>query len=243
MQIAIFLFGAVFLLTGLGLLWRWVWRQCEAAHQADWGGVWLNRLDGLNRLFCRRYHRFHYTPIPLPEQGAAVLASNHVSGLDPLLMIAAARRPLRFMIAQEEYRRFGLTWLFRAIGCIPVERNRQPERALREALRALQKGEVVAMFPQGGIQTGNTGPGKLKKGVVKLAQLSGAAIYPVHVQGIKAAGGTLSAVLIRSHATLTAFPSIHCPEQETADRCLAELTRIFACAEQVPLTEYKTGHN
>ncbi|MEO6697390.1 MAG: lysophospholipid acyltransferase family protein, partial [Gammaproteobacteria bacterium] len=162
MQITYQLGVVIALALLLGWLWRWFWRVCEAANQADWGGRWLNRLDGLNRLFCRHYHRLHYTPIRLPDQGCALVASNHVSGLDPLLLIAAARRPLRFVIAREEYQRFGLTWLFRAIGCIPVERERQPGQALRQALRALERGEVVVLFPHGKIHLDSDPPRKLK---------------------------------------------------------------------------------
>jgi len=73
--------------------------------------------------------------------------SNHVSGLDPLLLIAATRRPLRFVIAREEYERWGLRWLLHAVGCIPIARGRNPRSALSAARAALEAGEVVALFP------------------------------------------------------------------------------------------------
>ena len=47
----------VFGLVALWLGWRWALRKCEAANVADWGNRWINRLDGLNRLFCRHFHR------------------------------------------------------------------------------------------------------------------------------------------------------------------------------------------
>lgn len=109
--------------------WHRLMRRLEAANKADWGGKWLNRLDGLNRIFCRKFHRLRHAKLHLPAKGGALLASNHVSGLDPLLLIAASRRPLRFMIAREQYDRWWLRWLFRAIGCIPVERSRNPRAA------------------------------------------------------------------------------------------------------------------
>ena len=80
-------------------------------------------------------------PIPLPETGAAIVVCNHISGLDPLVLIAATPRPLRFLIAREEYERFGLQWLFRLGKCIPVERDKRPELAMRAALRAIENGE------------------------------------------------------------------------------------------------------
>ena len=108
----------------LAVFWRWFIRTCEAANGADWGSRWLNRLDGLNRILCRRVHRLKHEPLKLPVSGGVLVASNHVSGLDPLLLIAASPRPLRFLIAREQYQRWWLRWLFRAVGCIPVERTR-----------------------------------------------------------------------------------------------------------------------
>ncbi|MDH3468394.1 MAG: hypothetical protein OES26_21230 [Gammaproteobacteria bacterium] len=81
---------------------------CERSNRADWGNAWLNRLDGLNRLFCRWYHRLEPTSGALPAHGATVVVANHVSGLDPMLILATCDRPLRFVIAREHYERFGL---------------------------------------------------------------------------------------------------------------------------------------
>ncbi len=224
MQITYQLVWVILLAMLLGWLWLHLLRACEAAQQADWGGRWLNRLDGLNRLFCRYFHRLDYTPIPLPPQGGALVASNHVSGLDPLLLIAAARRPLRFVIAAEQYQRFGLTWLFRAIGCIPVQRERQPEQALRLALRALQRGEVVVLFPHGKIHLDSDPPRKLKGGVASLAKLTDCPIYPVRLEGISGQGHIVRAVFQRSHARLISHPALRCVEP---DACLDELARIL----------------
>jgi len=90
---------------------------------AQWGHGLTNRIDGLVRVFVRRFHRFQYDPIPYPQNGGALLASNHVSGLDPMLLTSACTRPLRFMVATEQFHRFGLEWLYRLL--------RQPSRAGR----------------------------------------------------------------------------------------------------------------
>ncbi len=222
-------YGAVLVMALAGLWWlgRRLCAVCEAANATDWGHVWLNRLDGLNRLFCRHYHRLNHDPIALPPQGGLLLASNHVSGLDPLLIIAAAQRPIRFIIAQEEYDRFGLNWLFRAIGCIPVAREQRPEFALRVALRALQAGEVVALFPHGRIHLESDPPRALKGGVVKLAALSGCPIYPVRITGVSGAGRVLGAVVRRSRARLIGFSALTC-DGRTAEDCLEELARVLS---------------
>lgn len=210
-------------------LFIWFLRVCERAHEVDWGNIWLNRLDGLNRIFCRRYHRLRADAIPLPEHGSALLVSNHVSGLDPFLLIAACKRPLRFLIAREEYERFGLQWLFHAAGCIPVDRSGRPETAFREALRALDAGEVIALFPHGGIhitrQTDER-PARIKGGVIKMAQRSGTHIYPVMINGIRVKGLVVLPIFIPSRATIKSLSPMVCVGQEY-DKCLEELAHIL----------------
>jgi len=212
------LFWVLFAASILWLLYR-LMRACEAATQADWGDPWTTRIAGLIGLICRYVHRFQYDPIPLPAEGCALVASNHISGLDPFLLIAASSRPLRFLIAREEYERFGFNWLFRRAQCIPVDRERNPERALREALRALKNGDVVAVFPQGGIHFPMTSTRKLKGGVVRLAHQCDCRIYPVQVSDIRAAGHTALAVFIPSRARLSSLPELDCREL-AHDECL-----------------------
>lgn len=206
--------------------WRGLMRRLDSAQVADWGGKWLNRLDGLNRIWCRRFHRLHNGEIGLPAEGPALVVANHVSGLDPLLMAAASRRPLRFLIAREQYERPGLHGLFVMIGCIPVRRGRNPRAALSAALKALERGEVVALFPQGRIHLDHEPVAPLKRGVAYLARASGAPVIPVRVEGIRGAGRTVSAVFLRSHARLRHFPPLHLREGD-ADRFLRRLQSML----------------
>lgn len=209
----------------LWLLWRFL-RHCERQTLADWGGPWRNRIAGLNVLFCRYYHHLRAEPLPLPPSGPAVVASNHLSGLDPLLMIAASPRPLRFLIAREEYERFGLTWLFRLAGCIPVDRERRPERALLEALRVLRSGEVVALFPHGRIHLDTDPPRRLKGGAVYLAQHADCPILPVRVGGMRFQGHILLAVLVPGRAWLRAQPLLDC-RGRSREACLQRLAEAI----------------
>ncbi len=212
--------------------WR-LFRMCRAASEADWGHPLLNGIDGLNRMFCHRYHRLRHDTIDLPRQGPALLVSNHVSGLDPLLMIAASRRPLRFIIATEEFERYGLNWLYRAIGCIPVDRSARPEQALRAALRALQQGEVIALFPHGRIHLDNHPPRKLKGGVAWLARRTACPVVPLRIGGISGHGRVISAVLMRSQATVTAYPPVYCHDADHDD-CLDQLATFIEGRAEYP---------
>lgn len=218
--------AAAALLAAAVWLWRRVVAACEAANEADWGGRWLNRLDGLNRLFCRRFHGLPPRMLELPPHGPALVASNHVSGLDPLLLIAASRRPLRFMIAREEYERWWFNWLFRAIGCIPVDRSRDPHKAFYAARRALEAGEVVALFPQGRIHPDHQPPAPLRRGIVLLARLTKAPILPVRITGVRGQGYAAVAVLIPSKARLEPGGLMHCGGR-SSEQCLGELSRAL----------------
>ncbi len=206
-------------------LWRLL-QACRRANRVDWGRGWMNLLDGLNRLFCYRYHRLNLLGLRLPQSGPVVLAANHISGLDPLLIIASARRPIRFLIAREEYERLGLNWLFRAVKCIPVDRERRPEQALRMALTALNEGHAVALFPHGGIHLDSDPPRRIKPGAVRLAQLTGAPILPLRISGIRGAGQVVSGVLLRSHARIEAYSEL-LPQQRDAKDLIQELQQVL----------------
>jgi 1-acyl-sn-glycerol-3-phosphate acyltransferase len=217
------------LLAGL-LIIGWQLRRlvqaCRRANRVDWGRGWMNLLDGLNRLFCYRYHRLNVVGLRLPSSGPAVVVANHISGLDPLLLVASARRPIRFLIAREQYERFGLTWLFDAVQCIPVDREKRPEQALRRALAALTEGEVVALFPHGRIHLDSEPPRRLKPGAVRLAQLAGAPILPMRLSGIRGEGHVIRSLLYRSRAQIETYPLLSADDRELDD-LLEELQGIL----------------
>lgn len=224
-------FIIIILLLILWLLIHWGLKACAAAQEIDWGKPWLNYLDGLNRLFCKHYHGLRYMPLDLPAQGSALVMANHISGLDPLLMVAASRRPLRFIIAREQYERFGLNWLFRAVGCIPVDRDRHPERALWRALRALEAGEVVALFPQGTIVLLHESR-KLKRGGIWLAQRTQSPIYPVYISGIQGVGHIFRGVIFKSQASLVSHSSFYWQQDSDVDYLRALLEGRPAASRQ-----------
>lgn len=214
----------------LFLSWR-LWRACARANGADWGSPWLNRLDGLNRILCHRIHGLKRRSIDLPASGGILVASNHVSGLDPLLLIASSPRPLRFLIAREQYERWWLRWLFRAVGCIPVERQHNPRAALYAARRALEQGEVVALFPHGRIHLDHHEPTPLKRGIALLAQKTGAPIYPLRIEGVRGQGLTVIAVFIPSRVRVHGFAPLRCADQ-SIDACLEKLADLLAPPSQ-----------
>ena len=118
----------------------------------------------------------------VPRQGTVLLVANHSSFLDPPLVGGVTPRPLSFMAKAELFRVPLLGALIRRLNARPVRREGADASALRTALRILQDGGVLLMFPEG-----TRGPeGTLrdpKPGAAMLAVMSGAPVVPVFVKG------------------------------------------------------------
>jgi 1-acyl-sn-glycerol-3-phosphate acyltransferase len=160
------------------------------------------------RLFCAGFHRLEYDPLPVPDTGGAIVAANHLSGLDPIILSASSSRPLRFVIATEQYERPILRWFYDLIGCIPVDRDGAPEKAFYAARRALAEGEIVVLFPQGRIRLPEDERKPLKRGVIALAAMAKVPVIPVRISGVAGMGRIVTAVFIRSRARIHAGPLI-----------------------------------
>ena len=109
----------------------------------------------------------------IPTQGAAVLTCNHVSFIDPVLLMAASPRPIYFVMDHRIFKMPVLGWLFRLAKAIPIApRAEDPvayEAAFEAAARVLRNGDLLAIFPEGGItKDGTLQP--FKGGIMKILE-------------------------------------------------------------------------
>jgi 1-acyl-sn-glycerol-3-phosphate acyltransferase len=116
----------------------------------------------------------------LPVQGPAVLVCNHVSFVDAVLLMAASPRPIRFLMDHQIFKIPVLGWMFKLAKAIPIAPQKADpatyEAAFTAARAVLADGEMVCIFPEGGItRDGELQP--FKGGVMKL--LEGAGEVPV----------------------------------------------------------------
>lgn len=124
----------------------------------------------------------------IPRSGPAILAFNHIAYLDPFaaayVVDAVGRRP-RFLAKAELFDDKRIAWILRGAGQIPVKRGtRQAPMALDHALAALEKGEVVVIFPEGTITSDpDLHPMQAKSGIARLASKSGAPVLPCGLWG------------------------------------------------------------
>jgi 1-acyl-sn-glycerol-3-phosphate acyltransferase len=122
----------------------------------------------------------HHTS-KIPRQGAFILASNHISNLDPVVLGICSVRRLNFM-AKIELFKGALGFVLTRLGSFPVKRGGSDFGALKEALKRLKNGRVILIFVEGTRRIGNA-PSKAQAGVGFLAMKSGVPIVPVFLKG------------------------------------------------------------
>ncbi len=118
----------------------------------------------------------------VPAAGACVLAANHVSYVDPVVLATACPRPVRFIVDRGQYERPLVHWIAAATGAIPVENRPNDLGSLRRALQALREGAVLGIFPEGG-RSGDGSLGPAKPGAALLALRAGVPLLPVGILG------------------------------------------------------------
>ena len=112
------------------------------------------RLYPLGRIVCTPVVRTYFRERVegrehVPKTGPFVLAANHVSYIDPVVLGVACPRPIHFMAKAELFRIPVLGFLIRELGAFPVQRGAADRSAIRRALRILNDGGVVGVFPEG----------------------------------------------------------------------------------------------
>jgi 1-acyl-sn-glycerol-3-phosphate acyltransferase len=123
----------------------------------------------------------------IPEQGAALLICNHVSFVDPLIIMAACPRPIRFVMDHNIFKLPILSFAFRDARAIPIapakENATTLEQAYDDIAAALEAGELVAIFPEGGItRDGELQP--FKNGVERILARTPVPVVPMALQGL-----------------------------------------------------------
>jgi 1-acyl-sn-glycerol-3-phosphate acyltransferase len=115
----------------------------------------------------------------LPITGPTVVAPNHDSVIDGIVLGAALSRELRFVAKAELWRSRLLAWALDGLGAIRIERGCSDQRALTQVRHALDEGQAVAIFPQGAVR----GDRVWHRGAARVALVTGAPLVPVRLIG------------------------------------------------------------
>jgi hypothetical protein len=123
----------------------------------------------------------------IPEEGPAVLVCNHVSFVDALVILAASPRPVRFVMDHRIFKVPVLSFVFRTGKAIPIAPAKEDEALLNaaydEVARALEAGELVAIFPEGRItDTGELYP--FRGGIRRIVERTPVPVVPLALKGL-----------------------------------------------------------
>lgn len=118
----------------------------------------------------------------VPQTGGVLLLSNHVSYVDALVIGAACRRPVRFVMWDVLYNLWWMNGFLRLVGTVPISASRAKD-AIRSVSAALKEGEIVCLFPEGQI-TRHGMINELRKGFELMARQGGAEVVPLYLDGL-----------------------------------------------------------
>lgn len=141
--------------------------------------------------FNRKYDVRLYGEEFVQRAGAHIIASNHIGLLDGPLLAAFAPRPVHVLTKKEMFE--GRTGVFlRAVGQIPLSRYEVDPSAVKDCLKVLRDGGVVAIYPEGTRGSGDFT--RMHAGAAYLALVTGAPVVPLAVFGTREPGGHMNSI-------------------------------------------------
>jgi 1-acyl-sn-glycerol-3-phosphate acyltransferase len=150
----------------------------------------------------------------IPEVGPVILASNHRSNMDPVLLASAVRRPVVFM-AKAELFVGPLGWIMRWIGQFPVRRGGIDREALRRTDAVLARGSMLGLFPEG--TRGDGRFASVHPGLAYIVVRQQCPVVPVAIFGTERVRRRFGWLPFASPVRIVAGPAIDLP-QSTGDR-------------------------
>ena len=118
----------------------------------------------------------------VPENGPFIIASNHVSFLDPLAAGSPIKGKMNYMAKEELFENRAFAWLLHRLNITPLSREATDTRALRTAIKKLKNDEGILLFPEGTRSSdGNLMEAKI--GVSVLSYVTDACVVPAYVKG------------------------------------------------------------
>jgi 1-acyl-sn-glycerol-3-phosphate acyltransferase len=123
----------------------------------------------------------------IPKEGKLIVVGNHVTFMDALILSAAIKRPMRFVMYYKIFNIPVLNFIFRQTRAIPIAGYKEDERVFNAAFdeieKALKNDEAVFIFPEGKLTTDGD-VDEFKGGVEKIIKRTPAPVYTVALQGV-----------------------------------------------------------
>ena len=118
----------------------------------------------------------------IPEEGKAIICTNHIHLVDSIALVIHLKRMIYIMVKKELMSNKIGIWFWNKIGCFPVDRGKADVHALEVANHHLNDGDLLLIFPEGTRNALEKGK-KMKKGAAMIAVQSKSPIIPVGMKG------------------------------------------------------------
>lgn len=208
------LFGMV---LGIVLLGMAATFKSIHASRAGWKAWVCYQIAAVHRLLFSRCVLNNRCTIP--ESGPAIIVANHTSPVDPILLwtghFSTFRQPhlrvIGYLMAREYYDHSAvIKWVCRAMECIPVDRNGRDVQPVKLALRRLQEGRLLGLFPEGRLNQSSPETCLLAAdtGVAWLALKANVPVLPVFIHQAPRSDSMVRCFFVRTRSRLTYGPPL-----------------------------------
>ncbi len=174
--------------------------------EVAWGLLWR-----VGRVYVRVVHQLEaYGREHLPRSmraGPLVIVVNHTAGVDPVLVQSLCRFHIDWMMGKDMMLP-GAAWFWEWAGIIPVDRFGRDTTSAREAIRRIETGGVVGIFPEGGIEHPPDHILPFMAGVGLIIRRTGAPVLPIVIDGTPKVTPAWAALWTASRSRVRVMPPI-----------------------------------
>ena len=231
--LTILLVLAIAMAIALGVLIPWLRRGPR-------GDLLVGLLWRLLRFYSRLVHRARYEGLETfrdqPHSGPLIVVSNHTGAIDPLLIQASCRFHIRWMMASDMMMP-ALDWFWQREKLIPVARDGRDAAAAREAIRHVQGGGAIGIFPEGRIVQPPRQIRPFHQGVGFIIARTQAPVLLVWVSGTPDAHDMAESILRRSRARVKYLELIDFKGERDPGVITQTLRQHLAAATGWPLND------
>ena len=192
------------------------------------------------RIYARLVHRVTFGGLEhlpkTPDAGPLIVVANHTSSVDPLLIQAACRFHIRWMMAADMMLS-SLDWLWKQQRMIAVDRDGSDLRSAREAIRHVRESGVVGIFPEGRIvdPPGQVWP--FYSGVGLIVSRTQAPVLLAWITGTPDSTNMTRSLITFSRARIEFLGIVKFNKSDDPEWITAELRRRIAAASGWPLVD------
>ena len=193
------------------------------------------------RFYVRVVHRAKFNGLEdlrnRANPGPLIVVSNHTGAVDPLLIQAACRFHIRWMMASDMMIS-SLNWLWKLERLIPVARDGRDAAAAREAMRHIKNGGAVGIFPEGRIVRPPRQVRPFHAGVGLLIAHTQAPVLLVWVSGTPDTTSTAGSITTPSRARVEFIEVLNFKGQRDAESITQQIRERLASASNWPLNDH-----